>query len=129
MTGGQVHATDYTNASRTMLFNINDLTWDDDILELLNIPKQLLPSLTGNSEIYGYTQKSYFHNSSVPIACMIGDQQGSLFGQLALHKGMMKNTYGTGAFIVMNTGTKPMFSRHKLLTTIAMRLMAKFTML
>lgn len=118
MTGGQVHATDYTNASRTMLFNINDLTWDDDILELLNIPKQLLPSLTGNSEIYGYTQKSYFHNSSVPIACMIGDQQGSLFGQLALHKGMMKNTYGTGAFIVMNTGTKPMFSRHKLLTTI-----------
>ncbi|MBU3851629.1 MAG: glycerol kinase GlpK [Candidatus Paralactobacillus gallistercoris] len=118
MTGGQVHATDYTNASRTMLFNINDLKWDDDILELLNIPKKILPALTGNSEVYGYTQKSYFHNSSVPIASMIGDQQGSLFGQLALHKGMMKNTYGTGAFIVMNTGTKPMFSRHKLLTTI-----------
>ena len=119
MTGGQVHATDYTNASRTMLFNINDAKWDSDILDILNIPLKMLPNVEDNSKIYGYTQKSYFYNSSVPISGMIGDQQGSLFGQLALHKGMIKNTYGTGSFIVLNTGKTPIFSKHKLLTTIA----------
>lgn len=118
LTGGKVHITDYTNASRTMLFNIHDLSWDQDILDLLNIPRQLLPEVHANSEVYGETTPYHFYGSSVPIAGMAGDQQASLFGQLALDDGMVKNTYGTGAFIVMNTGTKLTLSEHKLLTTI-----------
>lgn len=118
LTGGAVHVTDYTNASRTMLFNIHDLKWDQDILKLLNIPAAMLPEVRSNSEVYGQTMPYHFYGSQVPIAGMAGDQQASLFGQLALEDGMVKNTYGTGAFIVMNTGTKPTLSAHNLLTTI-----------
>lgn len=119
LTDGQQHVTDYTNASRTMLFNIHTLKWDNDILKLLNIPKQMLPEVRSNSEIYGETASYMFFGGVVPIAGMAGDQQAALFGQMALKPGMVKNTYGTGAFIVMNTGDKPADSKNKLLTTIA----------
>lgn len=119
LTEGQVHMTDYTNASRTMLFNIHRLEWDDEILKLLNIPREMLPKVASNSEIYGYTTPYSFFGGKVPIAGMAGDQQAALFGQLALKPGMVKNTYGTGSFIVMNTGTKPTESNNNLLTTIA----------
>ncbi len=117
LTGG-VHVTDYTNASRTMLFNIHDLKWDDEILEILNIPKAMLPEVKSNSEVYGETMEYHFYGSKVPISGMAGDQQAALFGQLAFKDGMVKNTYGTGSFIVMNTGTKPTVSNNNLLTTI-----------
>ncbi|MEG0254802.1 MAG: glycerol kinase GlpK [Vagococcus sp.] len=118
LTDGNVHVTDYSNAARTMMYNIMDLKWDDDILELLNIPKSLLPEVKSNSEVYGYTQSYHFYGNEVPIAGMAGDQQAALFGQLAFEPGMIKNTYGTGAFIVMNTGEKPQISKNNLLTTI-----------
>ena len=118
LTGGKVHVTDYSNASRTMLFNIHDLKWDKEILELLNIPETLLPEVKGNSEIYGQTAAYHFFGSQVPISGMAGDQQSALFGQLALEDGTVKNTYGTGSFIVMNTGNKPVLSKNNLLTTI-----------
>ncbi|MDT2830703.1 glycerol kinase GlpK [Vagococcus carniphilus] len=118
LTDGNVHVTDYSNAARTMMYNIMDLKWDDDILELLNIPKSLLPEVKSNSEVYGYTQSYHFYGSEVPISGMAGDQQAALFGQLAFEPGMIKNTYGTGAFIVMNTGEKPQISKNNLLTTI-----------
>ncbi|MGT2828291.1 glycerol kinase GlpK [Streptococcus hillyeri] len=118
LTNGKVHVTDYANASRTMLFNIHDLTWDKDILELLNIPKKLLPEVKSNSEIYGYAEHFIFSDHHIPISGMAGDQQAALFGQLALEEGMVKNTYGTGSFIVMNTGNQPVLSQHNLLTTI-----------
>lgn len=127
LTGGKVHVTDYTNASRTMLFNIHDLTWDQEILELLNIPAQLLPETKGNSEIYGYAEHFIFADHKIPISGMAGDQQAALFGQLALDEGMVKNTYGTGSFIVMNTGTKPILSKHNLLTTIGYALNGQVT--
>lgn len=119
LTNGAVHVTDYTNASRTMLFNIHDLTWDEDILRILNIPEQMLPEVKSNSEVYGQTTPFEFFGGRVPIAGMAGDQQAALFGQLALKPGMVKNTYGTGSFIVMNTGTNPTSSNNNLLTTIA----------
>lgn len=119
LTGGKVHAIDYTNASRTMLFNIHSLTWDKDILKLLNIPESMLPEVHSSSEIYGYTSGYSFSGVQVPIAGIAGDQQAALFGQMALQRGMIKNTYGTGAFIVMNTGEKPTLSNRGLLTTIA----------
>lgn len=118
LTGGKVHVTDYSNASRTMLFNINDLVWDQDILDILNIPRKMLPEVKSNSEIYGETVEYSFYGSKVPIAGMVGDQQAALFGQLAFEAGMVKNTYGTGSFIVMNTGEKPVISANNLLTTI-----------
>ncbi|MFC6347261.1 glycerol kinase GlpK [Vagococcus carniphilus] len=118
LTDGNVHVTDYSNAARTMMYNIMDLKWDDEILELLNIPKSLLPEVKSNSEVYGYTQSYHFYGSEVPISGMAGDQQAALFGQLAFEPGMIKNTYGTGAFIVMNTGEKPQISKNNLLTTI-----------
>ncbi|OFI49036.1 glycerol kinase [Floricoccus tropicus] len=118
LTDGGSHVTDYSNASRTMMFNINDLKWDKEILELLNIPEVMLPKVASNSEIYGYTQGYHFFGSEVPISGMAGDQQAALFGQMAFDPGMVKNTYGTGSFIVMNTGEKPQYSKHKLLTTI-----------
>ncbi|KRK70854.1 glycerol kinase GlpK [Lacticaseibacillus nasuensis] len=118
LSGGAIHVTDYTNASRTMLFNIHTLQWDDEILKILNIPKAMLPEVHSNSEIYGQTASYHFYGSSVPIAGMAGDQQSALFGQLALEPGMVKNTYGTGSFIVMNTGEKPTMSANNLLTTI-----------
>lgn len=119
LSGEKIHVTDYTNASRTMLFNIHKLDWDDDILKLLNIPRVMLPEIKGNSEVYGKTATYHFYGSAVPIAGMAGDQQSALFGQLALKSGMVKNTYGTGSFIVMNTGKKPIMSANNLLTTIA----------
>ncbi|AQW22077.1 glycerol kinase [Lentilactobacillus curieae] len=119
LTGGKVHATDYTNASRTMLFNIHDLTWDQDILKDLNIPESLLPEVRQSSEVYGYTAGYTFSGVQVPVAGIAGDQQAALFGQMALERGMVKNTYGTGAFIVMNTGEEPTLSNNGLLTTIA----------
>ena len=118
LTDGNVHVTDYSNAARTMMYNIMDLKWDDEILELLNIPKSLLPEVKSNSEVYGHTQSFHFYGSEVPISGMAGDQQAALFGQLAFEPGMIKNTYGTGAFIVMNTGEKPQISKNNLLTTI-----------
>ncbi|WP_268913093.1 glycerol kinase GlpK [Lentilactobacillus sp. SPB1-3] len=119
LTGGKVHATDYTNASRTMLFNIHDLAWDKDILQELNIPESLLPEVKQSSEVYGYTAGYTFSGVQVPVAGIAGDQQAALFGQMALDRGMVKNTYGTGAFIVMNTGEEPTLSNNGLLTTIA----------
>jgi glycerol kinase len=119
LTDGQSHVTDYSNASRTMLFNIHDLKWDEDILKLLNIPQAILPEVKSNSEVYGRTASFHFYGSEVPIAGMAGDQQAALIGQLAFEPGMVKNTYGTGAFAVMNIGTEPRLSTHNLLTTIA----------
>lgn len=118
LTGGHVHATDYSNASRTMLYNINQLQWDDDLLKLLDIPQAMLPDVKYSSGIIGYTDPSIL-GSAIPIAGVAGDQQAALFGQLCLQPGMVKNTYGTGCFLLMNTGTKPIYSPNNLLTTIA----------
>ncbi len=115
---GDTHVTDYSNASRTMLFNIHDLDWDQEILNLLNIPRVMLPKVVSNSEVYGLTKNYHFYGSEVPIAGMAGDQQAALFGQTAFEPGMVKNTYGTGSFIVMNTGEEPQLSKNNLLTTI-----------
>ena len=116
LTDGKVHITDCTNASRTMLFNINTLKWDKHILEKLNIPKCMLPEVKNSSEIYGYTDK---FGSKIPVAGIAGDQQAALFGQLCFDKGDVKNTYGTGNFILMNTGETPAVSKNGLITTIA----------
>lgn len=116
LTDGKVHITDCTNASRTMLFNINTLKWDRHILEKLNIPECMLPEVKNSSEIYGYTDK---FGSKIPIAGIAGDQQAALFGQLCFEKGDVKNTYGTGNFILMNTGDTPSISSNGLITTIA----------
>lgn len=119
LTGGKVHATDYSNASRTMLYNIYDLEWDKDILELLDIPEKMLPEVLPSSGIFGETMDAVFHGTNVPVAGIAGDQQAALFGQTAFDKGMVKNTYGTGAFIIMNTGKEPIQSENGLLTTLA----------
>ena len=118
LTGGKVHVTDYTNAARTMLFNIKDLVWDKEILDILNIPKAILPEVKSNSEIYGKTIDYHFYGGEVTISGLAGDQQAALFGQLAFDKGMIKNTYGTGSFIIMNTGENMELSKNNLLTTI-----------
>lgn len=118
LSDGGNHVTDYSNASRTMLYNIHELTWDEEILNLLNIPKAMLPEVKSNSEVYGHTKSYHFYGSNVPISGMAGDQQAALFGQMAFEPGMVKNTYGTGSFIVMNTGEKPQLSENNLLTTI-----------
>ncbi|HIW72273.1 MAG TPA: glycerol kinase GlpK [Candidatus Levilactobacillus faecigallinarum] len=127
LTGGRVHATDYTNASRTMLFNIRTLQWDQDILDWLDIPAAILPEVRSSSEIYGYTAGYTFSGVQVPIAGIAGDQQAALFGQTAFDRGMVKNTYGTGAFIMMNTGNQPTLSDNGLLTTIAYGLNGEIT--
>jgi len=114
-----VHVTEYSNASRTMLFNINDLCWDTKILEALDIPIEMLPEVKMSSEIYGYTDMKYFEGCSVPISGAAGDQQAALFGQGCYKPGMAKNTYGTGSFILMNTGTERVNSDNGLITTIA----------
>ncbi|MDL2310824.1 glycerol kinase GlpK, partial [Peptostreptococcaceae bacterium OttesenSCG-928-C18] len=124
LTGGKVHATDYSNASRTMLYNINTLEWDEEILKLLHIPKNMLPEVRQSSEIYGYVDSAYL-NGSVPISGVAGDQQASLFGQTCFEKGDAKNTYGTGAFLLMNIGEKPVYSNYGLVTTIAWGLNGK----
>ncbi|GAQ25179.1 glycerol kinase GlpK [Tepidanaerobacter syntrophicus] len=118
LTGGKVHVTDYSNASRTMLFNIHTLDWDEDILKELNIPKNMLPKVMPSSCVYGYTTTEIF-GGEVPIAGVAGDQQAALFGQACYSAGMAKNTYGTGCFMLMNTGEKAVESKHGLLTTIA----------
>lgn len=118
LTGGETHVTDYTNAARTMLFNIHDLKWDEEILSILNIPKVMLPEVKSNSEEYGYTKSYHFFNQEIPITGMAGDQQAALFGQLAFEPGMVKSTYGTGSFIIMNTGEEAQVSDNNLLTTI-----------
>ena len=118
LTKGAVHVTDYSNASRTMLFNINTLEWDDEILKELDIPKSMLPQAKPSSEIYGEADPAFF-GGRIPIAGAAGDQQAALFGQTCFEKGEAKNTYGTGCFLLMNTGEKPVFSENGLVTTIA----------
>ncbi|MFD1472729.1 glycerol kinase GlpK [Companilactobacillus mishanensis] len=119
LTGGESFMTDYANASRTMIFNINTLDWDDDLLKELNIPRKMLPEVTSNAGDFGTTKNYHFYGSKVKITGMTGSQQASLFGQMAFNKGEVKNTYGTGAFAVMNTGEEPALSDNNLLTTIA----------
>ena len=118
LTGGRVHVTDYTNASRTMLYNINELCWDDELLRLLDIPRCILPQVRPSSCVYGSTEYELF-GGEIPIAGAAGDQQCALFGQCCFKPGEMKNTYGTGCFLLMNTGRQPVVSRNGLVTTIA----------
>ena len=118
LSGGKIHATDYSNASRTMLFNINRLEWDEELLSLFNIPSSILPTVLPSSGIFGYTSSELL-GAEIPIAGVAGDQQAALFGQCCYNKGDVKNTYGTGAFLLMNTGEDPYFSDKGLLTTIA----------
>lgn len=118
LTRGETHVTDVTNASRTMLFNIHDLKWDEELLKLLDIPLSMMPEVKSNSEIYGHTKTTIFAHK-VPIAGIAGDQQAALFGQMCLDPGSIKNTYGTGCFVMLNTGEKPIVSKNNLLTTIA----------
>lgn len=126
LTGGKLHVTDVTNASRTLLFNIHTLQWDEELLEILGVPKEMLPEVRQSSEVYGHTNESQF-GEEIPIAGIAGDQQAALFGQMCSEEGMVKNTYGTGCFVVMNTGSKPIASKHKLLTTIAWQVNGKTT--
>lgn len=122
LSGGKVHVTDYTNASRTMLFNINTLSWDEKLLDALDIPMQMLPQVKNSSEIYAYTT---IQGEEIPIAGIAGDQQAALFGQCCFEQGQAKNTYGTGCFLLMNTGDKPCFSQNGLITTIAIGMNGK----
>ena len=119
LTGGKVHVTDVSNASRTMLFDITKGQWDDELLEIFGVPRSMLPEVCSSSEVYGHTD---LLGTAVPIAGIAGDQQAALFGQACLKPGMVKNTYGTGCFMLMNTGTKRIASKHNLLTTIAWRI-------
>ncbi|WP_404454646.1 glycerol kinase GlpK [Virgibacillus necropolis] len=119
LTGGKTHITDYSNASRTLMFNIYDLQWDDELLDILGVPKSMLPEVKQSSEIYGKTVDYHFFGHEVPIAGIAGDQQAALFGQACFEKGMAKNTYGTGCFMLMNTGEKGVVSENGLLTTLA----------
>ena len=121
LTGGKLHVTDVTNASRTLLFNIHTLQWDDELLGLLEIPRSMLPEVRSSSEIYGHTDESTMGHA-IPIAGIAGDQHAATFGQAALERGMAKNTYGTGCFMLLNLGEKALPSHHKLLTTIAWKI-------
>ena len=121
LTRGEVHITDVTNASRTMLFNINTLKWDADLLKLLDIPVSMLPEVKSSSEVYGHTKTTIFAHE-VPISGIAGDQQAALFGQMCIEPGAIKNTYGTGCFVMLNTGEKPVKSENNLLTTIAWKI-------
>ena len=121
LTRGEVHVTDVTNASRTMLFNINTLKWDADLLKLLDIPISMLPEVKTSSEVYGHTKTTIFAHE-VPISGIAGDQQAALFGQMCIEPGAIKNTYGTGCFVMLNTGEKPVKSENNLLTTIAWKI-------
>ena len=121
LTRGEVHCTDVTNASRTMLFNINTLQWDDDLLKLLDIPRSMMPEVKSSSEVYGHTKTTIFAHE-VPIAGIAGDQQSALFGQMCLTPGSIKNTYGTGRFVMLNIGDKPLLSKNNLLTTVAWKI-------
>lgn len=126
LTDGQKHITDASNASRTMLFNIHTLTWDEELLKLMNIPDSMMPEVVSSSDVYGHT-KSGFLGSEVPIGGIAGDQQAALFGQMCWEVGMVKNTYGTGCFMLMNTGNEARVSENKLLTTIAWQIGGKTT--
>ena len=119
LTGGKVHVTDYSNASRTLMYNIRDLKWDDELLEILTVPKSMLPEVKPSSEVYGLTTPNVLQGAEVPIAGIAGDQQAALFGQTCFKPGMAKNTYGTGCFMLMNTGSELYTSKNGLLTTIA----------
>ena len=121
LTRGEVHVTDVTNASRTMVFNIHTLEWDQELLDLLGIPLSMMPRVASSSEVYGHTKTTLFAHE-VPIAGIAGDQQAALFGQMCTAPGSVKNTYGTGCFLLMNTGTKPILSKNNLLTTIAWKI-------
>jgi len=123
-TKGAEHITDVSNASRTLLFNLNSMAWDGEMLELLTIPKAMLPEVKQSSEIYGHTT-STFYDANIPIAGIAGDQQAALFGQMCTKPGMVKNTYGTGCFMLMNIGEKPIVSKNNLLTTVAWKINGK----
>lgn len=125
LSGGRAHVTDYSNASRTLMFNIYELKWDDELLEILGVPKSMLPDVRPSSEVYAKTVDYHFFGKEVPIAGAAGDQQAALFGQACFEKGMAKNTYGTGCFMLMNTGEKAVRSEHGLLTTLAWGLNGK----
>ncbi len=121
LTNGKVHATDVSNASRTLLYNIHTLQWDQDLLKLFGIPENMLPEVRSSSEVYGHTE-NILTSTSIPVSGIAGDQQSALFGQMCTQPGMVKNTYGTGCFMLMNTGTKPVASKNNLLTTIAWKI-------
>lgn len=121
LTNGKVHATDVSNASRTLIFNIHTMQWDEDLLRLFSIPKSMLPEVRSSSEVYGYTQ-NLLTAADIPVSGIAGDQQSALFGQMCTQPGMVKNTYGTGCFMLMNTGTKPVVSNNNLLTTVAWKI-------
>jgi glycerol kinase len=124
LTRGELHITDVSNASRTMLFNINTMEWDDEILQIMDIPREMLPEVKQSSEVYGHTKTTIFA-TKVPIAGIAGDQQAALFGQMCTKPGMVKNTYGTGCFMLMNIGEKPVPSKNNLLTTVAWKVNGK----
>lgn len=126
LTRGEVHVTDVTNASRTMLFNIHTLTWDEELLKLFHIPVSMMPEVKSSSEVYGHTKTTLFAHK-VPIAGIAGDQQAALFGQMCTEPGMVKNTYGTGCFLLMNSGDKPVYSKNNLLATIAWKIGGEVT--
>lgn len=119
LSGGKRHVTDYSNASRTLMYNIHELKWDEELLSILDVPASMLPEVRPSSEIYAHTEKSHFFGHAAPIAGIAGDQQAALFGQACFESGMVKNTYGTGCFMLMNTGDKAVKSDHGLLTTLA----------
>ncbi|WP_300799266.1 glycerol kinase GlpK [uncultured Alistipes sp.] len=121
LTRGEVHVTDVSNASRTMLFNINTLEWDQELLDLFGIPRSMMPEVKSSSEIYGHTKTTIFAHK-VPISGIAGDQQAALFGQMCTEPGMVKNTYGTGCFLLMNSGEKPILSKNNLITTVAWKI-------
>ncbi|MGE7761201.1 glycerol kinase GlpK [Peribacillus sp. NPDC097895] len=125
LSGGKAHVTDYSNASRTLMYNIHDLKWDEELLEILQVPHSMLPDVRSSSEVYGKTAPHHFFGHEIPIAGAAGDQQAALFGQACFEKGMAKNTYGTGCFMLMNTGGQAVKSEHGLLTTIAWGLNGK----
>lgn len=125
-TRGKMHMTDVTNASRTMLFNINDMAWDKELLDIFGIPESMLPEVKESSEVYGETATTLF-STKIPIAGIAGDQQAALFGQMCVEKGMAKNTYGTGCFLLTNIGDKPILSKNNLLTTVAWKINGKTT--
>lgn len=125
LTRGKLHITDVSNAARTMLFNIHTLEWDDELLQIMGVPRSMLPEVRSSSEIYGHTASSF--GSEIPLAGMAGDQQAALFGQMCTQPGMVKNTYGTGCFMMMNTGSKLIVSNNNLLTTIAWKIGGKVT--
>lgn len=121
LTRGEVHVTDVSNASRTMLFNINTLEWDQELLDLFDIPRSMMPEVKSSSEVYGHTKTTIFAHK-VPISGIAGDQQAALFGQMCTEPGMVKNTYGTGCFLLMNSGEKPILSKNNLITTVAWKI-------